>query len=119
MPYNWQLPDWPDFRYDLSEMGGLLLAWAEKTVETSNLVVGLPDPQKAETLIDFMVAEALTTSEIEGETLSREDVHAAIRAGLGLATPPKNVAETCANGVAQVIIDIQETFNAPLTDTIL
>jgi len=48
------------------------------------MLQAIPDNVQIETIIQTMVAEAVKTSEIEGEYLSRQDVVAAIRNHLGI-----------------------------------
>ena len=84
MAYNWQQKDWPEFTYDLTQVEDALLAFAEKTGWASGLLKGLPEDTQTEAIIDLMVAEAIKTSEIEGEYLSRKDVLFSIRKNLGL-----------------------------------
>ena len=46
MPYNWQQPDRPEFRYDLSGLEEVLLKLAEKSGRASGLLMGLtPDAE--------------------------------------------------------------------------
>jgi Fic family protein len=41
MLYNWQLPDWPEFRYDLGDLEATLLAFVEKAGEVSGIFTSL------------------------------------------------------------------------------
>ena len=79
MRYNWQQNDWPEFRYDLSGLEEVLLTFAERTGRASGLLKGLTADAQVETTIEMMVVEALKTSAIEGELLSRKDVMSSIR----------------------------------------
>ncbi len=85
MLYNWQQSDWPKFQYDLSGVEEILLTFAERTGHASGLLKGLTADAQMETTIEMMVVEALKTSAIEGELLSRKDVMSSIRNNLGLA----------------------------------
>jgi hypothetical protein len=49
----------------------------------SGLLHALPDHVQVDTLVNVMVAEAIKTSAIEGEYLSRPDVVSSIRNHLG------------------------------------
>jgi Fic family protein len=79
MNYNWQQPDWPTFHYNLAEVQDLLFAFAEETGVAAGVLKALPADTEMEAVIDIMVAEAIKTSEIEGEYLSRKDVMSSIR----------------------------------------
>lgn len=50
----------------------------------SGLSKALPDDVQMEAILNIMVSEAMKTSEIEGEYLSRPDVISCIRNNLGL-----------------------------------
>lgn len=115
MTYNWQLPDWPHFRYDLVAIQDVLYQIAEKMGHVSGLMKGLPEAMRTETILDLMVSEAVKTSEIEGEMLSRADVMSSIRNKLALNIPPEAVRDPRAAGMADLIMDVRRTFAEPLT----
>lgn len=85
MKYNWQLSDWPDFKYNLDKVEDILFEFVERAGRLSGILQGLPEDAQTEAVIGIMVAEAIKTSEIEGEDLNREDVISSIRKNLGLA----------------------------------
>jgi len=82
--YNWQQNDWPNFRYDVSKIEKQLYAFAEKSGRISGLLKALPKEDHLQSTIETLVTEALKTSEIEGEYLSRDDVMSSIKNNLGL-----------------------------------
>ncbi len=113
MMYNWQQKDWPDFQYDLSEIEPLLFRFSEKVGRVSGLLRGLPEKTQNEAIIDLMVAEAIKTSEIEGEYLSRQDVMSSIRNNLGLGQ--QRVSDLRAQGAAELMVDVRNTYEEELT----
>jgi len=113
--YNWQLPEWPDFIYEIQEIQPLILAFAQATGEASGVIQGLSDDLKYETMLQLMLSEALKTSEIEGEYISREDVISSIRNNLGLNETPVNVKDQRAEGVAQLMLEVRKSFDRPLS----
>ncbi|GAA4311041.1 Fic family protein [Compostibacter hankyongensis] len=115
MVYNWQLKGWPDFTYDVAEVQPSILAFAQETGEVNGLIQGLPDTLKQETLLQLMLSEAVKTSEIEGEYLSREDVKSSIRNNLGLNDMPVYVKDQRASGVAQLMVAVRKGFQELLT----
>lgn len=114
--YNWQLPNWPDFGYHLPAINDLLLAFAEETGHVSGIVKALPDEVQLEAIVNTMVAEAVKTSEIEGEYLSRQDVISSIRNNLGLNRVPDAVKDQKAEGVAWLMVDVRNTYEHALTE---
>ena len=114
MKYNWQQSDWPKFKYNLNEVEDILFAFAERAGRVDGLLEGLPEAAKTEAMIDLMVAEAIKTSEIEGEYLSREDVLSSIRNNLGLASSAQP-RDQRAEGMSELMIDVRNSFAEKLT----
>lgn len=116
MAYNWQLSDWPEFTFDLSGIQDILLAFATETGRISGLLQAIPDNVQIETIIQTMVAEAVKTSEIEGEYLSRQDVVSSIRNNLGLNSVIEKVKDKKAQGAATLMVDIRNSYSDLLTE---
>ena len=57
------------------------------------ILFAIPDPQELDTIISIMVSEALKTSAIEGEYLSRLDVMSSIRNNLGISRKLEKVKD--------------------------
>jgi len=115
MIYNWQQPDWPNFRYNLSEVEDMLFGFAELTGHVSGMLKALPEAVQLEAMIDMMVAEAIKTSEIEGEYLSRQDVVSSIRNKLGLDQTPEETKDKMAQGAGELMTDARKTYADALT----
>lgn len=115
MTYNWQQSDWPDFKYDMTKIEDTLLSFAEKVGRAGGLLNGLPEDVHIKTVIDMMVTEAINTSEIEGETLSRDDVMSSIMNNLGLVQEKEHVRDKRAIGAAELMIDVRNSFADKLT----
>ena len=84
MKYNWQQKDWPNFQYKTDEIEELLFDFAQRTGRLSGVLDGFSESEQTDAMINLMVSEAIKTSEIEGEYLSRKDVMSSIRRNLGL-----------------------------------
>lgn len=115
MAYNWQLPNWRDFKFDLSKVFNLLMQFSEEIGHAGGMLKTLPENLQLETLIDTMITEAIKTSEIEGEYLNRNDVASSIRNNLGLNTKPEKVKDKLAGGAGKLMVDVRKTFNEPLS----
>lgn len=115
--YNWQQPDWPHFRYDLSSLYEKLLFISEKMGLIDGKLSHLAKDLQTETWIKFMVEEAVKTSEIEGEHLSRSDVRSSIKNTLGINQKKIQVRDKRAQGIAELMLDVRNTFKEPLTET--
>jgi Fic family protein len=64
--------------------------------------------------VQLLSDEAYKTSEIEGELLNRESIQSSIQRHFGLKTEDQKVS-LAEQGVAEVMVDIYKTFDAPLT----
>jgi len=115
MIYNWQQPDWPEFRYDVREVEDMLFEFAELTGHVSGVLKALPETIRLEAVMDMMVAEAIKTSEIEGEYLSRRDVISSIRNHLGLNQLPEATKDKMAQGAGELMADARRTYADALT----
>ncbi|HLB43413.1 MAG TPA: Fic family protein [Gammaproteobacteria bacterium] len=117
--YNWQQPDWPDFRYDVSELHESLLFISEKMGLIRGKLEHLTENLQTEAMINFMVEEATKTSEIEGEYISRLDIRSSIKNKLGLNQKIVPVHDKRAQGIAELMLDVRNTFKQPLTEATL
>jgi Fic family protein len=116
MPYNWQQEDWPAFRYNLQDVEDLLFAFREKTGRVDGLLEGLPKDSRDDTVVDIILAEAVNTSEIEGEFPAREDILSSIRKNLGLQHAPQRFRDRSAEGLGALMVDVRRTCLEPLTE---
>ena len=119
MLYNWQRADWPKFRYDLDVIEGELLTFADKAGQVAGLLRALPAAEQNEALADLLITEAIKTSEIEGEYLSRPDVTSSIRNQLGLNVTAAPVRDLKSAGAAELGVKVRECWNLPLNEALL
>lgn len=119
MSYNWQQSDWGNFTFSSKEMEDILFVFTEKAGHLKGLLKAMPQESQEEALIEILVSEALKTSEIENEYLSREDVTSSIRHNLGLFEPRKEIRDVRAKGVGKLMTVIRQTYDEPLSEDIL
>lgn len=115
-PYNWQQPDWPLFSYSLRGVEDTLLAFSEKVGRVSGIIEALPEDTKQDVIVDIILAEAIKTSEIEGEFPHRKDVLSSIRKNLGLHIASEHIKDKSALGLGELMIDVRNTFEKALTE---
>ncbi len=113
--FNWQQPDWPHFRYDISKSYEKLLSISEKMGLISGKLEHLTENLQSEAIINLMVEEAVKTSEIEGEYISRLDIRSSIKNQLGLNQKAIPVHDKRAQGIAELLLDVRDTFKQALT----
>ncbi len=116
--WNWQQPDWPNFRYDAAQ-----LAPSEATfLRHGGIVIGgarhLTENDRNHLTVELISAEALKTSEIEGEFLDRDSLQSSIRRQFGLATDQRRV-NPAEQGIAELIVGLYQKFDAKLDDVTL
>ncbi len=116
MKYNWQQEDWPEFRYHLNEIENLLFEFAEQIGHVSGMLKSMSEEVKMETIINVMVTEAIKTSEIEGEHLSRQDVVSSIRNNLALNQAQEPVKDKLSQGAGELMVDVRKSYAEPLNE---
>ena len=79
MKYNWEQKDWRKFTYNKDVIEAYITIFSEKLGIAKGGLSFLDAKQHKDTLVDILVAEAIKTSEIEGEFLSRKDVVSSIK----------------------------------------
>lgn len=113
MIWNWQQPDWTDFRFDKSRLDPQE-AWF---MHSAGVVLGMIkhlDAGATEQLsIELLSNEAVQTSAIEGEILDRDSVQSSLRRQFGLRTDDRRVTPA-EQGVAEMMVDLYRTFDQPL-----
>lgn len=114
--YNWQQEDWPQFKFSLENVEDTLLLFSQKVGRVSGILEALPEETRQETIVDIILAEAIKTSEIEGEYPNRKDVLSSIRKNLGLHVSPQHIKDRSAAGLGELMIDVRKTFTQPLTE---
>ncbi len=118
MRWNWQSPDWPNFHWDRTRLSSA----EERILLGSGVVLGavkhLGEDQRNLFLVEAMSAEAVTTSEIEGEILNRASVQSSIQRQLGLAAD-KRRATPGEQGIAETMVDLYRSFSEPVTHEML
>ena len=70
--YNWQYDSWPHFSSSVNNLPPIAIAFAKEFGVANGLMTGLNENLKQETLVEILITEAIKTSEIEGEYISRE-----------------------------------------------
>ena len=119
MSFNWQKPEWPNFHYSLEAVGTDLVEYAHKSGKISGLLSGLPTDEQVEAALQAMVVEAIKTSEIEGEYLSKEDVMSSVRNQLGLNDPIEQVRDRASEGASELMIAVRNSWEEPLSEETL
>jgi Fic family protein len=78
----------------------------------------LPQPDQEQLTVESISAEAVTTSEIEGEILDRASVQSSIRRQFGVATDNRRI-RPAEEGISEMMVDLYRSFAEPLSDEML
>lgn len=118
MKWNWQQPDWPEFRWDSAALAALEAQFLQQSGILIGSIKHLADDARAAVTIDIMTGEALKTSEIEGELLNRDSVQSSLRRQFGLDTSDRRIPPA-ERGIAEMMVALYRNFGEPLTDEAL
>jgi Fic family protein len=117
MEYLWQHPDWPNFRYDQQspQIQSSILTFAQESSRIEGAVSQLADTLQFDAYIDIILNEAISTSQIEGESLNRESVRSSIKYYLGLEANGTINRDLKADGIANLMVDVRQSIGRELT----
>lgn len=115
--WNWQQPDWPNFSYDVKACRTL----EDKFLLQSGQSLGgfkYINEQDENTLkIELITDEAVYTSAIEGEYLSRDSIMSSLCKNFDLAlASDHSKVQPAEKGIAAMMTDLYKTYSIPLTN---
>jgi Fic family protein len=117
--YNWQFEKWAQFIYNEEIINNNALKFAELSGEIFGIFKTFNSAKQQDEILDIMISEAIKTSEIEGEVLSREDVRSSFLKKLGLTTTIKNIKDLRAENVALLMLDVRNNFQTKLSEQLI
>lgn len=117
MPYIWESPDWPRFRFDRDTVlvGHRKVELLRSALTQELQRVGLET--RREQFLTSLSAEVLESSLIENEVFSAPAVRSSIARKLGIpGEPNEGRTDRKAEGIIQVLVEATQNFQAPLTE---
>jgi Fic family protein len=117
--YNWQHEKWAEFIYNENIINNDALKFAELSGGIFGIFKTFNSAKQQNEILDIMISEAIKTSEIEGEMLSREDVRSSFLKKLGLTTTIKNIKDKRAENVALLMLDVRNNFQTKLSEKLI
>ena len=119
MKYNWQLKNWPLFDYQIDdEIEQLLLVINERANVLAGSFLSLSKEKRNQGLSEIITEESVSTSEIEGEYISRVEVMSSVLHQLDQASKAK-IKDRRVKGVSQMMFQVRNDYNAVLTKELL
>ncbi|MEP0713290.1 Fic family protein [Algoriphagus sp.] len=116
MPYNWEFTHWPEFTFEQDVLSKHQLEFLLKTGELTGVLKGIASSDHTELLLETMAMEAMKTSQLEGELLSRHDVMSSVKKNLGIHEDQTLfIKDHRAKGIAKLMVNVRTTFSEKLT----
>lgn len=119
LKYNWQHPNWPEFTYKSDGLNKVIAQYRHISSHLQGQVAQLNQHNASEAYIYLMVEEAISTSEIEGENLNRDEVRSSVARYLDLdLSQPKGLFHK-ENGIAALLVDVRNKFTHDLSKAMI
>jgi Fic family protein len=118
MPWNWQLADWPHFKYDPKVLPQRERAFLLESGKGSAFLKTLDEGEYHRFVIEILSSEGLESSVIEGEILDRESLESSIQYHLGLKSRPRKEGNR-EHRMAHLLCNVYENFAEPLSHEML
>src|SRR5882724_12979639 len=115
MSWNWEKSDWPNFTYNSTALEPLEKQFLLQSGQFIGAFKHIGADDQDTLKIELISDEAVKTSEIEGEILSRDSVQSSLRHQLGLGAEKPGV-KPAERGISKMMVDLYQNFAAPLAD---
>jgi len=106
---------WPGFRWDRERISALLVDVRHRQGRRIGRMEGLGFQLRTEAVLNSLTEEVLKSSEIEGETLNRDQVRSSIALRLGLNIGGLTPTDRDVEGVVEMMLDATQNYAKPLT----
>ena len=114
--YIWQNSDWPHFTYDLIKFHALLQEIRYQQGLLEGISKGLSQEHLLEMQSETLALDALTTSEIEGEILSRDSVRSSIFKKLGISYETQDRSTVQTDALIDILLDASRNAMQPFDE---
>jgi len=111
----WQQPDWPDFNWQAERLAGLLRECVQAQGQLMGMAGSVSHALGAQTELDALLQNIVTSSAIEGEQLNVGSVRSSLARRLGLELVDGSSVSPRSEGLAQLMLDATRRFAEPLT----
>jgi Fic family protein len=118
MPWNWELPHWPNFNYSPDSIAPLEKQFLLNAGKALAYLKTIDEQEHKRFIVEILSTEGLKSSSIEGEVLDRESLQSSIKKHFGLQTTIKQVGNKEAH-MAELLYSVYESFDKPLTHEML
>ena len=109
----WQQPQWPHFSWQADTLAPLLRACAQAQGRLLGMLGAVGDDTEAQSSLDALLQNIVTSSAIEGEQLNVGSVRSSLARRLGIAEEGRTTARS--EGLAELLLDATSAQQQPLT----
>jgi Fic family protein len=109
----WQQPDWPTFSWQAPAIAPLVRTCSQAQGRLLGMCGVVDTDVSAQTELDALLQNVITSSAIEGETLNAGSVRSSLAKRLGLAADQRVTPRS--EGLAQLMLDATQGFAEPLS----
>ena len=113
--YIYDLAKWPQFRWNDKDLAERLGAVRHRQGRLIGRMEDLGFKLRAEATLRSLTEEAVKSSEIEGEILSKDQVRSSLARRLGVDIGALTPADRSVEGFVEMILDATEKYDDPLT----
>ena len=113
--YIWQADDWPQWRYDLAALTGLLTDVSRAQGLLLGRLADLGIALRDQASLAAWTEDVVKTSEIEGERLDVHSVRSSIARRMGVDIGAVAPVDRHVEGVVEMVLDATTRAAAPLT----
>jgi Fic family protein len=113
--YIHQRADWPQFRWEHDQIAARLVDVRHRQGRLIGRMEGLGFSLRTEAVLNTLTEDVLKSSEIEGETLDRDQVRSSIARRLGIDIGGLKPADRDVEGVVEMMLDGTQNYDKPLT----
>lgn len=116
MSYIHELPDWPNFTWDMRALAQSLSSVRHKQGRHLGKMEALGFDLRTEASVTSLTSEIVKSSAIEGKQLDAEEVRSSIARKLGLDVAALPLPGRDVEGIVEIMLDATGNFQAPLTE---
>lgn len=113
--YIHELSDWPNFRWNRPILAERLANVRFHQGQLIGRMKALGFQLRAEAVLNTLTEDVVKSSEIEGETLDKQQVRSSIARRLGMEIAGLPQADRHVEGVVEMMLDATQNFSKPLT----
>lgn len=117
--YIWNYYERPQLSHPLDHLEERLLSFVQKSGHLTGKLQALSPSDNLERVLQLMVDEAVTTSEIEGEVVSKLDVLSSIQRNLNIHPAVSSSGDRKSEGVGTLMALVRNQYNEPLSHEML